>query len=114
MLLSIERKRLLIFQIGSDSSLSVANASLDEFDKILNVNSRGTLICDRAVLEAMGSQESRSFEGRHGVRDIGRGCIVNISSLHSLCSLTGKVPYATSKHGVSAISKTAGMCRTYV
>lgn len=90
----------------------MAAASLDEFDSLIDVNLRGTLICNQAVLKAMSSQESHNFEGRNGSRDIGKGCIVNVGSMASLVPIPGVVPYCASKHGVSAVTKTAGNIET--
>ncbi|OCL09906.1 NAD(P)-binding protein [Glonium stellatum] len=95
--------------VGSDSSNMVADVSLGEFDKIININLKGTLLCNRAVSKAMISQESVVFEGHYGPREIGRGSIVNLGSVNSLGAQPGKVPYTTAKHGVIAITKTAAM-----
>jgi NAD(P)-dependent dehydrogenase (short-subunit alcohol dehydrogenase family) len=75
---------------------------------VLDVNLKGTLICNRAVLKVMEAQDSRTFTGRHGSRDIGKGSIVNIGSMSSLMPLPGRIPYTTSKHGVHAVTRTAG------
>ncbi|KAI9691986.1 MAG: hypothetical protein M1820_009638 [Bogoriella megaspora] len=95
--------------IGSQSFTPVSELSIAEFDEVMGVNMKGTLLCNRAVLKAMGLQEPLSFEGRHGQRDLGRGCIVNVGSVNCLGALPGKLPYTASKHGVAAITKTAAL-----
>ncbi|KAF2112765.1 hypothetical protein BDV96DRAFT_497328 [Lophiotrema nucula] len=95
--------------IGPDSAKPISDLSLNEFDKVGNVNLKGTLLCNRAVLKAMGAQSTSTYEGRNGSRDIGRGSIVNVGSLNSLGPLPGKLPYTAAKHGVTAITKTAAL-----
>lgn len=91
----------------------MSDASLEEFDRILDVNLRGTLICNRAVVKAMAKQEPRTFTGRNGARDIGRGSIVNVGSMNPLAPLPGKIPYTASKHGVTAVTRTAGKSKKF-
>ncbi|KAF9730184.1 short-chain dehydrogenase reductase [Paraphaeosphaeria minitans] len=96
-------------QVGSESFSLISDASLEEFDRLLDVNLKGTLICNRAILKVMGAQEPRTFHGRHGSRDVGRGTIVNVGSMNSLFPLPGKIPYTASKHGVHAVTRTAAI-----
>jgi NAD(P)-dependent dehydrogenase (short-subunit alcohol dehydrogenase family) len=95
-------------QIGSESFSLISDASLEEFDRVLDVNLKGTLICNRAVLKVMRAQEPGTFHGRHGSRDVGRGTIVNVGSMNSLGPIPGRIPYTASKHGVHAVTRTAG------
>ncbi|KAL5401959.1 hypothetical protein PMIN03_011085 [Paraphaeosphaeria minitans] len=95
--------------VGSESFSLISDASLEEFDRLLDVNLKGTLICNRAILKVMGAQEPRTFHGRHGSRDVGRGTIVNVGSMNSLFPLPGKIPYTASKHGVHAVTRTAAI-----
>ncbi|KAF1956448.1 oxidoreductase [Byssothecium circinans] len=95
--------------ISSKSFTMISGVSLAGFDGVVDVSMKGTLLCNRGVLKLMGSQEPRFFEGRHGTRDIGRGAIVNVGSMNSLGPLPGKIPYTASKHGVTAITKTAAL-----
>lgn len=93
----------------------VSDVSLEEFDRVMTVNLRGTLICNRAVLKVMEVQESLTFHGRHGLRDVGRGtCIISVGSMNSLGPLPGRIPYTASKHGVHAVTRTAGMSLLYM
>ncbi|KAF2796646.1 NAD(P)-binding protein [Melanomma pulvis-pyrius CBS 109.77] len=95
--------------IGSESFSLISNASLEEFDRVLDVNLKGTLICNRAILKVMETQEPRTYKGRNGSRDIGRGSIVNVGSMNSLGPLPGRIPYTASKHGVNAVTRTAAL-----
>ena len=53
-------------------------------------------------------QEPLNYKGRHGRRSLGRGSIINITSVMSLIGAAGKLPYAASKHAVMGMTKTAG------
>ena len=99
-------------QIGTDSNLPIADASVEEFDKLAHVNTRGTMLCVRAISKAMSKQEPLIHEGRRGQRSLGRGSIINITSVMSFIGARGKLPYAASKHAVMGMTKTAGKdCR---
>ncbi|XXH05956.1 hypothetical protein Hte_012399 [Hypoxylon texense] len=78
----------------------------DDYDRVLGINTKATFLICRAVGKVMQSQEPKqSSLGRRGTRDLGRGCIVNVSSALSLCAVPHKVPYITSKHAVTGITK---------
>lgn len=70
------------------------------------------MLCLRAVSKAMSTQEPLIYKGRHGQRSLGRGSIINITSVMSIIGARGKLPYAASKHAVMGVTKTAGKtCR---
>lgn len=69
------------------------------------------MLCVRAVSEAMSTQEPLVYEGRHGQRSLGRGSIINITSVMSIIGARGKFPYAASKHAVIGMTKNAGETR---
>lgn len=99
-------------QIGTDSNLPTADASIEEFDKLAHINTRGTMLCVRAVSKATSTQEPLVYEGRHGQRSLGQESIINITSVKSFIGARGKLPYAASKHAVIGITKNAGKtCR---
>ena len=95
-------------QIENLSYAPLADCSIEDYDKVMDINAKGTMLCVRAQLKAMKSQEPRSYTGRTGTRDIGRGAIVNIASAHAHVGLPGKMAYTTSKHAVIGITKMAG------
>ncbi|KAL6721050.1 hypothetical protein ACLMJK_000150 [Lecanora helva] len=95
--------------VGTDSVTPVSHASIEEFDKIININMRGTMLCTRAVSEAMSKQIPLSYEGRNGKKDLGRGSIVNLGSANSYIAVAGKMPYTAAKHAVIGITKSAAL-----
>lgn len=86
----------------------IAELPIDEFDNVINVNMKGTMLCTRAVSRAMLTQEPRKFQGRYGKRSLGRGSIVNLGSDNSYLVVPGKTSYTTAKHAVIGITKSAG------
>ena len=84
------------------------DASVEEFEKLANINMKGTMLCVRAVSKAMSQQEAREVKGRYGPRNIGRGSIVNLGSGNSYVAVPGHMPYTSSKHAVIGITKSAG------
>ena len=93
-----------------DNAEIVADLDIAVFDRLHNVNARGTLLVTRAVLKAMTLQEERTFTSsrRHGSRNIGRGVIVNVGSLLPTIAMPRHLPYITSKHAVLGIVKASG------
>jgi NAD(P)-dependent dehydrogenase (short-subunit alcohol dehydrogenase family) len=81
---------------------------MDNFDRIMSINTRGNLLCVRAQTAAMRKQTPKTWTSRNGTRDIGRGVIINIASANSFAGLPGKGSYTISKHASMGITKMAG------
>ncbi|RWA03935.1 hypothetical protein EKO27_g11172 [Xylaria grammica] len=94
--------------------------TLEDYDRVLGINTKGPFLITRAVGRVMLSQEPAQADfGRLGLRDIGRGSIVNVSSAMALVAVPAKAPYTTSKHAVTGVTKAAGIrvnqvCPTWV
>ncbi|MCJ1333643.1 hypothetical protein MMC10_010343 [Thelotrema lepadinum] len=93
--------------VPSQSRKPIVELSLEEYDLLYSINARGVLLCNQAVLKVMLKQEPKTIEGRGGTRSLGRGCIVNVASTASLMSALGNGAYATSKHAVLGVTRTA-------
>lgn len=65
------------------------------FDKIIEVNLKGTFLCLQAEMTAM--------------MKTGGGAIVNLSSIAGLIGFPGLSPYVASKHGVIGLTKNAAL-----
>ncbi|KAJ4423342.1 hypothetical protein N0V82_001945 [Gnomoniopsis sp. IMI 355080] len=87
----------------------LVETDMENYDRIMNINARGNLICVKAQIAAMLKQEPKTWNSRNGIRDIGRGSIVNIASANSYVGLPGKGSYTISKHAFMAITKMASM-----
>jgi NAD(P)-dependent dehydrogenase (short-subunit alcohol dehydrogenase family) len=68
---------------------------LDDFDRIMRINVRGTFTCMQAELRVM-------LEAR-------RGCIVNTASEAALKGSAADAVYTASKHAVAGLTKTAAL-----
>lgn len=72
---------------------SIADASEEDFDRIVRVNLKGTFLMSRAGIRLM--LES-------GIKD---GAVVNVSSLTAKCGTRGLASYAASKSGILGLTK---------
>jgi 3-oxoacyl-[acyl-carrier protein] reductase len=68
-----------------DERVATEDLSVDEWDRMMAVNLRGTFLCSRAVIAPM--------------REAGSGCIVNISSGTWYHGAATRIHYVTSKAG---------------
>jgi len=68
---------------------------LDEWDRVLNVNLRGTFVCSRAAARLMKPQ--------------GRGAIVNMASGRALAGAPLGAHYSASKGGIIALTKSLAL-----
>ncbi|SFE02695.1 NAD(P)-dependent dehydrogenase, short-chain alcohol dehydrogenase family [Lentibacillus persicus] len=69
--------------------------SLDNFNKVLSINATGIFLGMKYVLPVMKNQQS--------------GSIINTSSVDGLRGSPNMTPYATSKHAVVGLTKTASL-----
>ncbi|MEX0957181.1 MAG: SDR family oxidoreductase [Rhizobiaceae bacterium] len=67
----------------------------DNFDRIINVNAKGTFLCLKAEINQM-------------LKD-GGGAIVNLASIAGLIGFPGLSPYVASKHAVNGLTKNAAL-----
>ncbi|KAG8158733.1 hypothetical protein KVR01_011176 [Diaporthe batatas] len=87
----------------------ISETDMDNFDRIMNINARGNLLCVKAQVAAMLKQDPKTWTSRNGTRDIGRGVIVNVASANSYVGLPSKGSYTISKHAFMATTKMAAM-----
>ncbi|MBE5833318.1 MAG: 3-oxoacyl-[acyl-carrier-protein] reductase [Butyrivibrio sp.] len=85
------RVDILVNNAGVTCDDLLARMSCDEFDKVININLRGTFICCQAVTRIMMKQRY--------------GRIVNISSIVGVHGNAGQVNYSASKAGVIGLTK---------
>ena len=78
-----------------------------------DTNIAGAVRFVRAVTAAMAQQEPLTFPGtsRHSSRSLGRGSVVLLGSISSLIGTPGMISYATAKHAIIGIMKSAGKYR---
>ena len=83
---------VLVNNAGIDRIEPFVESREETWDRLIAVNLKGTILCCRAVLDAMIER--------------GSGCIVNIGSDAGRVGSTGEAVYSATKGGVIAFSKT--------
>jgi NAD(P)-dependent dehydrogenase (short-subunit alcohol dehydrogenase family) len=82
---------VLVNNAGVGVYKSVLDASSEDWDHCLAVNLKGQFLCSKYVIPHM--------------QEVGKGAIVNISSVHSHATVNGVAPYAASKGGITALTR---------
>jgi NAD(P)-dependent dehydrogenase (short-subunit alcohol dehydrogenase family) len=81
----------LVSVAGVNTRMKAEEYSVDEYDRIMDINLRGSFILAQSV-------------GKHMI-ERGSGCIINVDSLNTYAPLTGVTPYAMSKAGVLMMTR---------
>jgi len=76
-------------------AVEIADASVEEFDRVNHINLRGVWSCVKHEVAQMRKQRG--------------GAIVNCSSIGGLIGLPGRALYHASKHGVIGLTKSAAL-----
>lgn len=85
---------ILVANAGLQRDASIAEMTLDNWNKVISVNLTGQFLCARAAIAQFRKQgDSRSVSRA-------RGKIIDMSSVHQMIPWGGHVNYATSKGGV--------------
>lgn len=74
---------------------TITDATSDDWDHCLSVNLKGVFLCSRYAIPHM--------------QALGKGVIINISSVHAYANVNGTSPYAASKGGVAALTRAMAM-----
>lgn len=90
---------ILVNNAGIQSDAAFDEMTLDQWNKVINVNLTGQFLCAREAI--------REFKRRGVVREIScaAGKIISISSVHEVIPWGGHVNYAASKGGVMLMNK---------
>lgn len=82
---------MLVNNAGVGVYKTVLDASSEDWDHCLAVNLKGVFLCSKYAIPHM--------------QKLGKGAIVNISSVHSHATVNGVGPYAASKGGITALTR---------
>ncbi|KAH9907514.1 NAD(P)-binding protein [Xylariomycetidae sp. FL2044] len=93
--------------INASHSREIAEASVQDFGHLFNVNATGTFLVTSAVSAAMKSQDPVSHT--QAERGSSRGSIVNLGSAASFIPIPQRVQYTASKHAVLGVTKNAAI-----
>jgi len=93
------RLDILVANSGLQRDAPVGEMTLEEWNKVIQVNLTGQFLCARAALRQFRKQAARP--------DISRatGKIIHMSSVHQLIPWAGHVNYAASKGGVDLLMR---------
>ncbi|KAF6228782.1 hypothetical protein HO173_011629 [Letharia columbiana] len=95
--------------IGVQAPAEIAEASVSEFQRFLDVNVFGMFLATRAQSAAMKKQDPRPVSGKNAKRGSTRGVIVNMASCSSFVATPMLGQYTTSKHAVLGLTKNAAL-----
>jgi len=82
---------ILVNNAGIGVYKTILDATSADWDRCLGVNLKGVFLCSKYAIPHM--------------QALGKGAIVNISSVHSWATVNGVAPYAASKGGISALTR---------
>jgi NAD(P)-dependent dehydrogenase (short-subunit alcohol dehydrogenase family) len=85
------RLDILVNNAGIGTYKSVLDVTSEEWDKCLAVNLKGVFLCSKYSIPHMQS--------------IGKGVIINMSSVHAHATANGVAPYCASKGAITALTR---------
>ena len=87
---------VLVNHAGISHASDFLDLKEDDFDRVLEVNLKGSFLCGQAA-------------ARNMIEAVGRGadpgCIINMSSINAVVGLPEQVPYTVSKGGVAQLTR---------
>ncbi|TVY80757.1 Levodione reductase [Lachnellula suecica] len=88
----------------SGTNAGIADLTVEDLDKVLDINLKGVWLCERAQIRQMLKQEMRELST--GLPFKTRGSIINVGSLCSNNAVVSNLsPYTIAKHGVLGLTK---------
>jgi glucose 1-dehydrogenase len=90
---------ILLANSGLQKDASIVEMTLDDWNKVINVNLTGQFLCARAALRQFISQGMRPGVSR------AMGKIIHMSSVHQLIPWAGHANYAASKGGIDLLMR---------
>lgn len=82
---------ILVNNAGVSSTTNIEDYTLDEYDKIMDINIKAAFICSKEVAKIMKEQRT--------------GCIINTSSMVSLYGQSKGIVYPMSKFAINGMTK---------
>ncbi|MBS4197749.1 SDR family NAD(P)-dependent oxidoreductase [Lederbergia citri] len=86
---------ILVNNAGITTFKPIEDTTIDDWDRLINIDLRGPFLCSKYVLPHMKKQK--------------HGSIINISSNHSIATLPNTEIYAAAKGGVNAMTKSMAL-----
>lgn len=86
---------ILVNNAGITTFKSIEEATIDDWDELINIDLRGPFLCSKYVIPHMKKQRS--------------GSIINISSNHAVATLPNTEIYAAAKGGVNSMTRSMAL-----
>ncbi|GAB7353338.1 hypothetical protein MBLNU459_g3828t1 [Dothideomycetes sp. NU459] len=99
--------------INANDRLPTADYPHAEYDRVLDINTRATMLCMQEEIKVMRKQEPKGTPTVKSEARFQRGSIVNIASVTGLAAIQNIMPYAVSKHAVIGMTKSAAIDHGY-
>lgn len=90
---------ILVANSGLQRDAATVDLTLEDWNKVIDVNLTGQFLCARAALRQFHKQGHRSWLSRAA------GKIIHMSSVHQLVPWAGHVNYAASKGGIDLLMR---------
>ena len=90
-----------------DNYPPITDVSHDEWQRIQDVNVKGTFNPLQPILKVVQRQQSLTTAGPNGARSIGRSAIVNVASALGFVAIPNLHSCTTLEHAVIGLAKTA-------
>ncbi|KAF9886748.1 reductase [Aspergillus nanangensis] len=95
--------------ITTTARVPTADYPQQEYDKILEINTKGTMLCMQEQIQAMINQSPTCTPGIDNPLRAQRGSIINVASVTGFAALQNMMPYNVSKHAVIGLTKSAAV-----
>ena len=99
--------------VNVNHRLPTAEYPHEEYDRVLNINTRAVLLCMQEEIKAMEKQMPQGTPGVTSSQRAQRGAIINIASVTGLAAIQNIMPYTVSKHAVIGMTKSAALDHGY-
>ena len=97
---------ILVSNAGLQKDASFLEMTLQQWQKVIDVNLTGQFLCTREAARQFVAQEKEaSKEGRPDHSELSSGKIILMSSVHDIIPWAGHVNYAASKGGIMMLMK---------
>jgi glucose 1-dehydrogenase len=93
------RLDILLANSGLQKDAAIADLTLEDWNKVIEVNLTGQFLCVRAALRQFAKQQIRPEISR------ALGKVIHMSSVHQLIPWAGHVNYAASKGGIDLLMR---------
>ncbi len=91
-----DRVDILVNNAGTIVSADFLDLKEEDYDRVLNINLKGSFLCGQAVARQMVKQVEEGGDP---------GTVINMSSVNAVFAIANQVPYSISKGGLNQLTK---------